>query len=128
MHHTQERPRCARGFVSRCHTVRVKALQNSGRPNTCSRHLLAEQEVEVITEQELASIERKLNALVTEANDSGGLSLAENANWAVSALARVCEEVRELRRARWPEGHDSPRGVCRCALCKGDYRVASALG
>ncbi len=83
----------------------------------------------MITEDELASIERKLHALVSEANDSGGQSLAENANWTASALARVCEEVRELRTAWKTQGHEWPvRGACRCALCTGDYRSASALG
>ncbi|HVZ35477.1 MAG TPA: hypothetical protein VG963_23780, partial [Polyangiaceae bacterium] len=46
-----------------------------------------EREGVVITEKELASIERKLNAWVRDANDSGGQSLAENAIWTASALA-----------------------------------------
>ncbi len=83
----------------------------------------------MITEKELASIERKLNALVSEANDSGGQSLAENAIWTASALARVCEELRALQHARKVQGHaGAERAVCRCALCTGDYRTASMLG
>ena len=82
----------------------------------------------MIQDDELTCIERRLHDMVISANDSGGVSLVENAEWAARSLARVCREVRDLQQIRdlkharlMQDG--SGRGgpaVCECPLCARD--------